>query len=61
MVGFDTSVVNIPRVTFICKNLKSATTVDKLLEKEVNTQPPFNNFHISLLGIATGKYSGENV
>jgi hypothetical protein len=52
--------------SFECKNLKS-TTVDELLEKEVQkgfVKGPFDSlefptYRVSPLGLATGKYWGE--
>ncbi|XP_061574443.1 uncharacterized protein LOC133441046 [Cololabis saira] len=69
--GFHPGIISSPSSSYECKNLLSAInepeSVDRLLAKEVKEgfmigpfpHPPFPNFRISPLGIATRKYSGK--
>ncbi|XP_049453891.1 uncharacterized protein LOC125901914 [Epinephelus fuscoguttatus] len=69
--GFHPGLAVLPSLSFECKNLQSATnepeTVDQGPAKEVSdgfmigpfAHPPFPDFRISPLGIATRKYSGK--
>ncbi|XP_044217636.1 uncharacterized protein LOC122989025 [Thunnus albacares] len=69
--GFHPGLQAIPESTHICNNLQSAlsepTTVDRLLQKEVDdafmigpfSSPPFPSFRVSPIGVATRKYSGK--
>ena len=69
--GFHTMVENQPQQSFECKNLLSAREnpliVDQLINSEVEKgflkgpfhHPPFDNYRVSPLGVATGKYSGK--
>ncbi|XP_042251963.1 uncharacterized protein LOC121886109 [Thunnus maccoyii] len=69
--GFHPGLQAMPESTHICNNLQSAlsepTTVDRLLQKEVDdafmigpfSSPPFPSFRVSPIGVATKKYSGK--
>ncbi|CAG2201868.1 unnamed protein product [Mytilus edulis] len=69
--GFDTLISNTDVPTKECRNLRSAITqpdiVDKLIESEVNKgflEGPFEELHfqqyrVSPIGVAIGKYSGK--
>ena len=69
--GFDTLVPSVTLPNKECKNLLSArrnpSDVQDLIEKECSKgylygpfdKPPFDNFRVSPLGLAIGKYSGK--
>ena len=69
--GFDTMVSFAPHVNIECKNLLSArrnpTDVRELIESECDqgflygpfSEPPFDKYRVSPIGLAVGKYSGK--
>ena len=69
--GFDTLIQSVSLPNKECKNLlsarKSPLDVQELIEKECQhgflygpfDKPPFDNYRVSPLGLATGKYSGK--
>ena len=69
--GFDTLIQSVSLPNKECKNLlsarKSPLDVQELIEKECQhgflygpfEKPPFDNYRVSPLGLATGKYSGK--
>lgn len=70
--GFDTLIATQPSTIVECKNLRSAmdqpAVVDALLTAECQkgfllgpfSQPPFDLYRVSPIGIATGKYSNKH-
>lgn len=71
MQGFLAGLCCLPKVSHVCKNLRSAlaepSTVDELLAKEMRKGhligpfegSPFSLFRVSPIGLATRKYSGK--
>ena len=69
--GFDTMVSDVPLANIECINLLSArknpTDIQELIETECKqgflygpfSEPPFESYRVSPLGLAVGKYSGK--
>ena len=69
--GFDTLIPNLILPNKECKNLLSAhknpEVIDELLDQECKkgflhgsfSEPPFESYRVSPLGLAIGKYSGK--
>ena len=69
--GFDIGVTDPPKECYECKNLQSALRDPEFVATAIQTEltqgymigpftdPPFDNYRVSPLGVATGKYSGK--